>query len=285
MEHHIPQPIAAPEDGLWRGIYNRLTEAAYRLRPEHPLAELAHLSIAAQARRRRFTPGEPLDIVVWNTFKGRRRQYYPLLAEHTRAADLILLQEFCHDPLLERHHATIFDKRDADMAVSFYTRPDHGAPTGVCTISAVRARRTRFLLSRYFEPVTRTPKMAMCSYYACGRAGCELLVLNSHGINFRLRRPFRDQLHQLAEQIVAHRGPVILVGDFNTWEKGRVRMLDAVAAEAGLARVHFPPGVKAVRKHELDRVYVRGGAVGGQRVIRDRAASDHSMLAFRFTLP
>jgi|GEM_PF-311040 len=288
MDDSTLQPSETPFERVWNGVYNQVTALAYRLRPEHPLDGLTHITIAAQATRHHFSSAEPLDIVVWNTFKGKRGEYYQLLAEQSRDAELILLQEFRHDPVLEAAHNEIFRGRDADMAVSFYTRPDHGAPTGVCTVSAARALRTRFLLSRYFEPVTRTPKMAMCSYYAFDRPDCPpdeaLLVLNSHGINFRLRRPFRDQMLQFEEQLCEHRGPIILVGDFNTWERGRVRILDAVAAKVGLEHVRFPRGIKTVRGHELDRVYVRGGAVSGQRVVWNRNASDHSMLRFQFTL-
>jgi endonuclease/exonuclease/phosphatase (EEP) superfamily protein YafD len=273
---------------LWNVFYHRLTDAAYRLRPEHPLDGLAHVPITTQAQRHSVSSGERLSIVVWNTFKGLRGEYYSLLAEHTRDADLILLQEFRHDPVLEASHNEIFRGRDADMAVSFYTRPQRTAATGVCTVSAVRAQRTRLLLSRYFEPVTRTPKMALCTYYAYTCADCTpdeaLLVLNSHGINFRLRRPFRDQMLQFEERLCEHRGPIILVGDFNTWERGRVRLLDAVAEKVGLSHVRFPRGIKTVRGHELDRVYVRGGTVDGQRIVRNRAASDHSMLVFGLTL-
>lgn len=275
-------------DRLWDPIYRRLTELSYSLRPEHPLEGLAHIQIAAEAQRSHFQRGAPLNIIVWNTFKGRRRAYYDALSAHTAEADLILLQEFRHDPLLEASHSEIFLGRDADLAVSFFTRPDQGAPTGVCTVSAVRAVRRQFLLSRYFEPVTRTPKMALCTYYPFECPDCpreeSLLVLNSHGINFRLRRPFLDQMLQFEEQLCAHRGPIILVGDFNTWERGRVRILEDVAHKVGLSHVRFPRGIKAVRGHELDRVYVRGGAATGQRVVANRAASDHSMLMFQFSI-
>lgn len=282
------EPQTGLVERLWEPLYRRLTDLSYKLRPEHPLEDLAHIAIAQGAGRTHFAPGQPISVVVWNTFKGRRGQYYDALAAHTAQADLILLQEFRHDPLLEDSHRAIFLRRDADLAVSFYTQPAQGAPTGVCTIAGVRAIKTGLLLSRYFEPVTRTPKMALCSYYAYGRPDCPpdeaLLVLNSHGINFRLRRPFLDQMLQFEAQLCRHRGPIILVGDFNTWERGRVRILEAVAQKVGLSHVRFPRGIKTVRGHELDRVYVRGGAVAQQRVEVNRAASDHSMLAFQFTI-
>jgi endonuclease/exonuclease/phosphatase (EEP) superfamily protein YafD len=266
----------------------RLAGITYRLRPDQPTEGLEYISIAAEAQQPSFPTNKPLNIVVWNTFKGHRQRYYDVLSAEAASADLILLQEFRHDPALEAAHREIFAARDAGMAVSFYTRPNQTAPTGVCTVSSVRAQRTIFLLSRYLEPVTGTPKVAICSYYPIHQPDCPpeeaLVVLNSHGINFRLRRPFLDQMLQLEAQLRHHQGPIILVGDFNTWEQGRVRILEAVARSIGLTRIQFPPGVKTFRSHELDRVYVRGGDVREPRVVVDRLASDHSMLAFQLVL-
>jgi endonuclease/exonuclease/phosphatase (EEP) superfamily protein YafD len=273
---------------MGEGVYRWFTDLTYRMRPEHPLADVTYIPIAAEAERQFLLHGEPMGIVVWNTFKGKRERYYDLLAENTAGAELILLQEFRHDPLLEATHRELFAGRDAGMAVSFYTRPNRSSPTGVCTVSSVRASKTLFLLSRYFEPVTKTPKIAICSYYPIGGPDCpleqSLLVLNSHGINFRLRRPFLDQMLQFEEQLRHHLGPIVLVGDFNTWEQGRVRILEMVAQNLALTRVKFPVGVKSVRGYELDRVYVRGGEVTNQRVLVDPAASDHNMLAFQLVL-
>jgi endonuclease/exonuclease/phosphatase (EEP) superfamily protein YafD len=266
----------------------RISELAYRLRPEQPPAGLEYISISAEARRPFFSKGVPLNVAVWNTFKGRRERYYDFLAEKTADAELILLQEFRHDPFLEASHRDMFRGRDAGMAVSFYTRPNQEAPTGVCTVSSTRSTKTLFLLSRYLEPVTKTPKMAMCTSYPVDRTDClpeqSLLVLNSHGINFRLRKPFLDQMLQFQEHLRHHQGPIILVGDFNTWEKGRVRILETVARSIGLTHIRFPIGIKSVSGHELDRVYVRGGKAVQQRVFVNPDASDHSLLSFQFIM-
>ena len=266
----------------------RLADLRYRLRPQQPAEGLEYIPISAEARKPFFPRGVPLEIDVWNTFKGRRERYYDFLCEQAADAELILLQEFRHAPVLEARHGQLFEGRDAGMAVSFYTERNQEAPTGVCTVSCVRSIKNLFLLSRYFEPVTRTPKTAMCTYYPVERPDCppdqSLLVLNSHGINFRLRRPFLHQMLQFEEKLRHHMGPIILVGDFNTWEQGRVRILEAVARSIGLTHVRFPPGIKTVRGHELDRVYVRGGAVVDQRVFAQHDASDHSMLSFKLII-
>jgi endonuclease/exonuclease/phosphatase (EEP) superfamily protein YafD len=288
MERHATHQHGAYVSYMRDRLQQRVSNFAYKLRPDQPTEGLEYISIASEARQVFFSTGTPLKIIVWNTYKGYRERYYDLLAEQSQAADLILLQEFRHDPVLEASHRQIFAGRDAGMAVSFYTQPNQAAPTGVCTVSSTRANKTLFLLSRYLEPVTKTPKMAICNSYPTGRADCppdqSLLVLNSHGINFRLRRPFLDQMLQFEEHLRHHNGPIILVGDFNTWEKGRVRILEAVAKSIGLTHVRFPAGIKNGRGHELDRVYVRGGAAAEQRVFANRAASDHSMLTFQFTL-
>lgn len=267
-------------------VRKQITDLAYRLRPERPAEGLEYIPIAAEATRNYIKRGTTLNVVVWNTFKGKRDRYYTFLSEHTANADLILLQEFRHDPELERAHREIFAQRDAGMAVSFYTQRNQESPTGVCTVSSARSIKTLFLLSRYHEPVTKTPKMAICTYYPIDRPDCPLddafLVLNSHGINFRLRRPFLDQMRQFEDHLRHHRGPIMLVGDFNTWEQGRVRILEAVARSIGLQQIRFPPGIKNVRGHELDRVYVRGGDAQEQRVLANSDASDHSMLSFGF---
>jgi endonuclease/exonuclease/phosphatase (EEP) superfamily protein YafD len=269
-------------------INRRFSDLRYRLRPDQPPEGLEYISISSEAKRPFFPKGEPLKIAVWNTFKGRRERYYDFLSEKTAKADLILLQEFRHDPLLEASHRDIFKGRDAGMAVSFYTRPNQGSPTGVCTVSSTRSRKTIFLLSRYLEPVTKTPKMAMCTSYPIECADCApeqmLLVLNSHGINFRLRKPFLHQMLQFEEHLRHHRGPIILVGDFNTWEKGRVRILEAVARSIGLTHIRFPTGIKSISGHELDRVYVRGGEALGQQVFANPSASDHSLLSFQLVI-
>ena len=63
-----------------------------------------------------------------------------------------------------------------------------------------------------------------------------------------------------------------------------MRILEAVTRSIGLTHVRFPDGIKTVRGHELDRVYVRGGEAVHQRVFSNREASDHSMLSFKLVI-
>src|SRR4051794_9556866 len=92
--------------------HRQLDSLVYRLRPDHPAQGLEYIPIASAAHKPFFPTGVPLEIDVWNTFKGRRERYYDFLAEQTADAELMLLQEFCHDPGLALSHQQIFAGRD-----------------------------------------------------------------------------------------------------------------------------------------------------------------------------
>src|SRR3712207_1822672 len=85
-------------------MQRRIADLAYRVRPEHPIEGFEYIPISFGAQKPFLGRGVPLEIDVWNTFKGRRDRYYDFLSEQTADAELILLQEFRHDPVLEASH-------------------------------------------------------------------------------------------------------------------------------------------------------------------------------------
>src|SRR5690349_11702899 len=100
-------------------LQRRFADLTYRFRPDQPSEGLEYVRIASAAKKLVVSVGEPMKIAVWNTYKGKRERYYTFLAERAGDADLILLQEFRHDPVLEGAHRELFATRDADMAISF----------------------------------------------------------------------------------------------------------------------------------------------------------------------
>ncbi|MBV9787102.1 MAG: hypothetical protein JOZ51_02935, partial [Chloroflexi bacterium] len=64
-------------------MQRRFTDFAYRFRPDHPTEGLEFFSIASHAQKPYFSRNTPLEVVVWNTFKGKRESYYNVLAERT----------------------------------------------------------------------------------------------------------------------------------------------------------------------------------------------------------
>ncbi len=264
-----------------------LSRFLYRFRPDRPEIGSELLHVKNESQKESFTSGQVLHIVSWNTYKGKRPHYTDTLLAYTAGTDLLLLQEFRQMQAFDALHQEIFSQKDALLAVSYFTLQSGLSPTGVCTVSPVKTLQAIVVASRPLEPVMKTPKMALCTWYPLNDSKdirTALLVLNCHGINFRLRRSFRSHMAQLREQLLEHTGPIIFVGDFNTWEPGREKILDTLADELHLTRIHFPKGIKHVGGHQLDRVYVRGGAANNCTVAVNSQASDHALLAFDFTI-
>src|SRR5581483_2648120 len=111
MESNLHRPRNTTLGHVGGRMQRRLSDLAYRLRPDQPPEGLAYTEIAGSARHAFFSPGMPIEIAVWNTFKGHRERYYDILTARTAGADLILLQEFRHDPALEESHQAMFAGR------------------------------------------------------------------------------------------------------------------------------------------------------------------------------
>ena len=72
------------------------------------------------------------------------------------------------------------------------------------------------------EPWIRTPKAVGITEFALTDSQQTLAVVNIHGINFTLGvGDFARQLADIRSVIEAHEGPVIVAGDFNTWNRRR----------------------------------------------------------------
>lgn len=86
------------------------------------------------------------------------------------------------------------------------------------------------------------------------------MVVNIHAINFTLGvKPYGKQLDRITEALRDHNGPLIVSGDFNSWRKSRVALLDAMVAELQLNALDYGDDQRIeVFGHRIDHVYVRG---------------------------
>lgn len=190
--------------------------------------------------------GSTLRILCWNVHKetgaGFHADMRRLIGEYH--PDVLLFQEARCDgeltSILETSGSLTW------TASPNLTMHKPAGLAGVLTASKALPSMSRAMLSRFTEPILRTPKpMLACEYPL--RAGGSLLVLNIHSLNFRLGLGmYRDQLESLLACIGTHQGPVILAGDFNTWSRRRLEYLLARTEAAGLGRVDFKENKTAV---------------------------------------
>jgi endonuclease/exonuclease/phosphatase (EEP) superfamily protein YafD len=235
-----------------------------------------------------------LSIVAWNAEKGGDPQFKSdlrtLIME--QQPDFVFLQEAKAD-LLETNQI------GGHFAGSWkYPRP--GGPTiGLLTLSRMPPERVQPVPTRGREFLVTAPKLSLITEYPLPN-GDSLLAVNVHLLTFERWATInvRAQLNELQSIIAAHRGPVLLAGDFNTWNQKRLDLVDALAEALQLTEVtDFPDGrhtaglrasflnwVFGIDKDlPLDRVYYRGFRHHTARVLT-YDSSDHRAILVTLVL-
>jgi endonuclease/exonuclease/phosphatase (EEP) superfamily protein YafD len=224
---------------------------------------------------------DEFTVVVWNIFKRHGGQIFDQdICDLAQRSNIVCLQEVLSTQQLDlpRELCTLNHNYSAS-----YRRPD-GFTEGVLTASChPMHEEAHALLSLQREPVTRTPKATVISLMpmACGQT---LLVINLHMLLFKRRLIFRLELELIlaACEPYAHL-PAIFCGDFNTFTRGQLRMLDHILGDSGFLRClpqHTPRN-----KRYLDHIYIRGLHLLEMEIIDTISSSDHSPLICKVRLP
>jgi endonuclease/exonuclease/phosphatase (EEP) superfamily protein YafD len=224
-------------------------------------------------------PNPTLRVLSWNLHKNGDPGWDADLARFAAASDLLLIQEAALTAGLRRVLADA--GFDALLASSFTL---NGHETGV--LSAARVRPASACVQRSFEPLLALPKSAVIARYAMRGTAETLAVANVHAINFVLGLDFyRAQLEAIADELAAHRGPVIVAGDFNTWNPSRLAVVDDVMRRLGLVSV-LPPVDTRSRffGRQVDHVFVRGLDIVHAEA-PEVASSDHNPVLVTLRLP
>lgn len=250
--------------------------------------------IAEFPERERVLPAS-LSIVAWNAEKGGASQFKSDLRTLIMAQqpDFVFLQEA---------RADLFETTEigGHFAGSWkYPRP--GGPTiGLLTLSRVPPAKVQPVPTRGREFLVTAPKLSLITEYPLPN-GDTLLAVNIHLLTFERWTTInvRAQLDELQSILAAHPGPLILAGDFNTWNQKRLYLVDALAEELQLTEVAgFPDGRRTAglgvsllnwvfgidKDLPLDRVYYRGFRHHTARVL-PYESSDHRAILVTLVLP
>ena len=198
-------------------------------------------------------PGPTLRVLSWNLQKNGEPGWDADLARYAADTDLLLLQEAALTVGLQR--VLVAAGYDGLLASSFEL---YGHETGV--LNAARVRPASACVQRQFEPLLQVPKSAVIARYAMIGATEPLAVANVHSINFALGLGgYRAQLEAVARELADHKGPMIVAGDFNTWNPKRVEVVHDVMQRMGLVSVLPPVDTRSrFLGHQVDYVFVRG---------------------------
>lgn len=238
--------------------------------------ELQHLGRAHQQAL-----GPVIRCLVWNILKARRPSWSSDFQELVADRDLALLQEAVFnapsDPIFTQNV-----RLQWIMARSFRdprTLVEHGVKTG-CTVAPLEQH---FYLSPHSEPVSHTQKLLLTTLYPLQGEDERLLVLNMHAINFVSVQKYTEQLDQLSMALVPHQGPVILAGDFNTWNPARLGRFQEVAGKAGLTEAVMRRQSRLAHMNQhLDHVFYRGLELRAVASLNHYQSSDHAPITATF---
>jgi len=219
----------------------------------------------------RFDAGN-IRLLNWNIQKQRNTNAGNDLQYLANDKDLILIQE------ASLRAETI---NDIDSSKHWSFAPGYlldGEVTGVLTMSSIKPLTQCSFIT--LEPILRTPKATSITEYALSDTELTLAVVNMHVVNFSLGlKAFREQIDNVHRVLETHTGPVILSGDFNTWRRQRMLILEQMTEDLGLSAVDFVDD-KRVRLmgNLLDHLYVRGLSVTDART-EVVTTSDHNPMS------
>ena len=225
----------------------------------------------------RFVP-ETFGLLCWNVHKNNSKNsvFKHYLEKIEATCDFFILQEanFRDDRYFTHPHFTFDAAANLEVRNTFY---------GVLTASRVESLNAQAYLSEGKESLVGPHKSLLVSHYSFEDES-NLLILNVHAINFRENQRFNRELERFLELMQSHKGAMIVAGDFNTWNKKRMKKLHELREELGLKMVPFKQSdsVKSFMGNQLDFIFYRGVELVGYSVDRDHNLSDHNPLFARF---
>ena len=232
-----------------------------------------------------------VTVVNWNAQKGKNPQFasdLKLLLEREKP-DIVFLQEATADLFKPQ-------QMGGYLAEGWSYPWPGGKSVGVLTLSRVPPTRIESVPTRYREFDVTAPKVSLVTEYPLPD-GKSLLALNVHLLNFEVwsLKKIRHQLEELKAIMARHSGPIILAGDFNTWNKHRLELVKEIARDVKISAVtDFPDGrttgdtrsefwndVLGVEVNlPLDRVFFKGFDPTAARVL-EYDTSDHRPILVR----
>ncbi len=221
-------------------------------------------------------------ILAWNIYKKNRTHKFKeslSLLHKKYPANILMFQEAS-----QPDQAESFIKGYETLHLSNLQMKNKAF--GVATASCTKHISNSYLISHHQEFLLQTHKSLLISVYALPDQQ-QLVIVNIHAINFKNLKAYEHEINVLVDNILEHDGPMIISGDFNTWSKGRHKVIEAMSGRLQLSRVHFENSINIKRflKYPLDLMFYRGLDLTFASSLDCGKISDHNPLYARFILP
>jgi endonuclease/exonuclease/phosphatase (EEP) superfamily protein YafD len=225
------------------------------------------------------TSKSELSFFVWNVYKGQRVGIFEKdFCQLGEGKDFIMLQEALLDQRMPKLWESNFNTYEWNLAQSFHYKKDSSS-TGVAIGSKFSPTTVDFIRAKTREFFWLTPKLSIFSEYDF--EGTKVLMVCTHVLNFVTTGAFSRSLYEIAERISQFEGPVVLAGDFNTWNFKRYMIMKTIFRDLNLEHVDFENDDRLLK---LDHVFVRGFSLLKAEVHGTILSSDHFPLELKLKL-
>lgn len=218
-------------------------------------------------------------MLLWNIHKCISKRLPADITKLLQSVDMVLFQEALlserWEKLLssfERFHWGFF--RGFQFPGSYIT-------AWVMTWSRYQMQDHAIHSTAHREPILRTQKSSGLSYFPIVGRSEQLLVINTHAMNFNFGGPFRSQIESTMRMIEGHIGPMIWAWDFNTWSRGRKSFLKEIADSLGLRWITPEQDLRLLK---LDHILCRGVEPLYAKVVGNIGSSDHKPILAGFRM-
>ena len=218
----------------------------------HPIKKQDELICYQADQAPREITQKTFRLLVWNLHKGQDAGWQQALNRLAQGRDLLLLQEVLNTQELAAQYSSRFPTALYASAFAYLQQQ-----SGVEILSQFAPHF--YCAGAKSEPWIRIPKVgaAMSLPLPHGQA---LLLVNVHLIHFEINpTSYEEQLRTLMQLVSQHQGPLVLSGDFNSWNGYRAQIIRKVINEFGLEEVSFAQDHRLrFLGNPLDHVFVRG---------------------------
>ncbi|MCB0368131.1 MAG: endonuclease/exonuclease/phosphatase family protein [Bdellovibrionales bacterium] len=212
-----------------------------------------------------------LKVLVWNVYKGKRKEFKTEFLRHFSDCDLYILQEIVTtDELIE---TLSFDPNICWVLGSSFEYKHNKIKTGVAIGSRIPIENPKLIRGSESELLIWTPKVSLM----VENKDLNLLIVSTHFVNFTTTNRFKFFLEELLEKIAHFQGKIILAGDFNTWNFKRWHQLTTGLKKSGLNHYKFQQDHRILR---LDHLFFKDIQIASAQVLSGLNGSDHLPLVF-----
>lgn len=238
---------------------------------------------------------DELTLITWNIAKNIRGndEVHRLVSDHS--PDILLIQEGISatcDLFGPSFHQCLFAPSWKKTSPDIYT--------GVKVLSRFHLENPVHVPSPSLEGFVFTPKATIIATLELPDGG-KLMLINIHMLNFVPLRHLESYLEAIYEHAADHVGPMIVGGDFNTWNSERLWAVQQFAAKTGTVEAFaydenvaggrppawlffLKPFMQLDLDSPLDRWFYRGIEVVSCRYLAGFNSSDHAPVLLQVRL-